>query len=157
MKNNVLWFIMLQMILSGTAFGQPGKLGVAPPPDPTIALSVKTNFINKVFISLVNRKPTPSEQRKAHEILSQDEMQTDSRRALVLWVIEFNEYPEVVGETFGLPTSKVSVKTKSRKSSESSRNSLKMNLNTCSSTFGKATGIACFNWIQSRNSSDKSG
>lgn len=46
--------------------------GNEPPPDPTISNLIKENYINKVFISVLGRKPESSEFDQAAQILNQN-------------------------------------------------------------------------------------
>lgn len=58
--------------------------GNVPPPDPTFANEIRTNFINRSYISLLGRKPNNQEFEAALLVISNNDAFTESNRAIVL-------------------------------------------------------------------------
>lgn len=62
------------------------------PPDSTIENVVKETYVNKIYISLLGRKPTDTEQIESIAILDQDNLSQENRDELVNLLFEKEEY-----------------------------------------------------------------
>jgi hypothetical protein len=58
--------------------------GNKPPPDPTLANEIRSNFITKSYIALLGRKPNDQELAAANTIIGSNDDFTEANRALVL-------------------------------------------------------------------------
>lgn len=67
--------------------GEPGDIIIVPdntsPPDLTVSEVVRENFVNRVYISLLGRKPEGPELAGAMGVLEQDNASTADRKAVV--------------------------------------------------------------------------
>ena len=62
------------------------------PPDSTIESVVKETYVNKLYISLLGRKPSDQEQTNGITILDQNNVSTANREELVNLVFSEEEY-----------------------------------------------------------------
>lgn len=79
--------------------------GNIPPPDPTFANEIRTNFINKSYIALLGRKPNNQELAAANAIIGSNETFTEDNRAIVLNQILAN--PEFYNREFVIAKSEL--------------------------------------------------
>lgn len=63
-----------------------------PPPDGTISTLTKETYANKVYISLLGRKPEPAEMDDAVSILSKNNLSEDNRHELLDGILESDMY-----------------------------------------------------------------
>lgn len=72
--------------------GDPGELIIVPdnqsPPDLTVPEVVKENFVNRVYITLLGRKPEGTELTLAMSTLDQDNASTPQRKVVIETVLE---------------------------------------------------------------------
>ena len=91
------FFLVLVFSLSNCTKEEINPVGGnTAPVDPTISNNTKNNYINKVFIKLLDRKADSIEFKAALELLNQDPG-SQSKRKEVLNLIKANpEYPHVM-------------------------------------------------------------
>ena len=64
------------------------------PPDLSVAEVIKENYVNKLYITLLGRKPSPSESLGGVAILSLDNSSMESRETLINSVLQNPEYAQ---------------------------------------------------------------
>ncbi|MEM7367935.1 MAG: hypothetical protein AAF587_04995 [Bacteroidota bacterium] len=92
-------FIFLLIPLVFLACSQPeGELIIVPdnipPPDLSVPEVVKDNYVNKLFISLLGRKPSALELNGARAFLDKDNAAPEDRKALVADILDQREFSQ---------------------------------------------------------------
>ena len=90
--------ILGMCLLLLAACGDPGELIIVPenesPPDLTVPQVVKENFVNRVYITLLGRKPQGAELTSALSLLDQDNASVDQRTEVIETVLVDPAYKE---------------------------------------------------------------
>jgi hypothetical protein len=86
------------------------------PPDLSVAEVLKENYVNKLFISLLGRKPTEAEMGYSLAILAQDNASVEKREEVIDLILDQPEYPQKVYESYrakllpGLDTTEITIR-----------------------------------------------
>ena len=92
-QKNLFLFFLLILVFSGCTRKEneliPDNIA---PPDPTISNVTKENYVNKVYISLLGKKPDSTEFQQGLSILNKNNLSVDNRHELLDIIFSKPEY-----------------------------------------------------------------